>query len=638
MAAPTTSPVRPLVAKVKPIAGETLMSLIARACDANVFERPSQLISAAGFTGDPRFVAFTGMEATRGLSRLLKLDEAEIASRMHGPVTGFIEPDLVAWFGSAIESRFLERCVRRVGPAALALSAHHRAEWTIKALSFCPETFQELITHCPSCDQELGWWKTEGLARCEHCRARLDKVDSPCVSEERRPSARLAANLVSPDPAVRERAVDSLPDPFSGWSPAELFTAVVELGAAWEHPHANRRSPEAKALARGRLDSASARVLASGWNVLSAWPESLAELVRRAARLVEASEPNGSRALRDISLLGRHLDRRLPQTAFRSLLREQLGLAAHQAKTPIKLKLGLEVERADKSIMTLMEAASHSGISARLLKRLCPEGQGFAGGRGGQGGALRFHTQRVLSAARLMDDALSPAAAAARLGIPEYCLSALIRRKLVQTVDDPDVLRMKRLSFAVSSSGICDLRDRLAASKDEPSSVALRLDLTLAHRFAPAQWAQAFAGLLRREAGFSYYECIGDAPLTRCVYVDRDLMSACVNRTVRPRVPHRGIVTAQAAATLLGIGEPALFSLIHVKSLPASRTNGAWSILLKDLVAFDRRWILSSELDTRLWVGWRQLQEGKASELSDSSVRGWNRDETERFFGPAEPS
>ena len=640
MTAQTLSAVRPLVARVTPIAGETLMSLLVRACEANAFERPSQLLVEAGFTGDPRFVPFTGAGVAPSLARLLGVAEAEVSRRMHAPVAGEIEPTLVGWWGTALERRFLEARSRRVAPQALRTSTHHRAAWTVRALSFCPKTFQKLISSCPSCSGPLGWWKTCGGDRCEHCKARLAEAPSDSVPEELHAPLRQVTDLISPEEKRRRAAVEQLPVTFRSWNAGELFSAAVEFGAACEHPAANRRSPEAKALARGQLGEGSPKVLASGWRVLAGWPASLDELVARVAHEIVAHGGSQSLALRDVGLLGRHLDQRLPKTRFRRLVREHLGEATLKARAPIKFRLGIEDLREEREVLTITEAAKATGISREVLLRLCPDGEGFAGGRRGQGGALRFHADRLGRASRAFDDALLPASAAAALGVPEYCLLSFAKRRLITLVDDPDILRMKRTPFAVSQISIDRLAERFAHAKDDPSALGERLDLSLAHRFAPAVWAGVFVGLLRGRSGFSHLEEAREGHgLSRRIYADQELIEACAAEVNRPRLPRGMTVTAQTAALLLGVSLPPLLSLIDEEWLKAERGEGAWRVPLVTLAAFDRAYVLAPELAHRTH-GYSRLtaifSAPPEPAFQTRCIRGWERQKGERWHGLVE--
>ena len=374
--------------------------------------------------------------------------------------------------------------------------------------------------------------------------------------------------------------------------------------------------------------------------MLKGWPESLDALAERVARSLDGSADAPSLGLRDLGLLGRHLDTRLPQTRLRRLVREQLGGAALRARTPIKFRIGIEGVRDARAVLTITQAAKATGISRAVLLRLCPEGESFAGGRAGRGGALRFAAQRLMRSARVFDDALTPASAAALLGVPEYCMPALVIRRLVDAVDDGDILLMKRAPYTISRASIEALEARFARAQHDPSASPDRLDLSLAHHFSPAVWAGVLKSLSKGWRGFSHLEGSADeGPLTRRIYADRETVADLAAEVVRPRVPRGATVTAQAATLLLGISFPPFLSLIEDGHLPAERVDGAWRLKVADLANFDRDWIMAPELVHRTRGASRFLPHLSAPPepaFATTRIRAWPRPLGEQWHGLAE--
>ena len=59
---PSLSRISPLLARVAPIPGESLLSLVTRACEANVFRRQGGLLAFAGVAGAAAFAPFTALD------------------------------------------------------------------------------------------------------------------------------------------------------------------------------------------------------------------------------------------------------------------------------------------------------------------------------------------------------------------------------------------------------------------------------------------------------------------------------------------------------------------------------------------------------------------------------------------------
>ncbi|RYG86264.1 MAG: hypothetical protein EON59_10390, partial [Alphaproteobacteria bacterium] len=103
--------IQPLLGRCEPIAGESLMSLIARTSVASGFRNLSTVLSAIGVSSRPPFVPFTKLTAADAISGLLRVERAEVTSRMHGGTR-----DVVDWFGTPLRRSFIEATQRRYSP------------------------------------------------------------------------------------------------------------------------------------------------------------------------------------------------------------------------------------------------------------------------------------------------------------------------------------------------------------------------------------------------------------------------------------------------------------------------------------------------------------------------------------------
>ena len=668
-------PVLPLVARVTAIAGESLLSLAARACEANVIERPGELFSLLGKGGRPAFAAFTVGEHAPVLAKLLGVDDHEITERLHGRKADFVDPTFVHWFGTTLERRFLKAEPRRFAAAALRISNHHRAVWSVSALSFCPETFQELLSTCHECGRALGWAKTQGLIRCEHCRASLLEVDAPFVPDELRPKLKAVTDLISTDVAVRSAAAMRFPPPFCSWPPGEIFGAIVEFGVAWEHPTADRSSSIGRALIWGHPEVASTAALVSGHRLVTGWPGSLSELVARTYGALEhsatASKPL---ALKDLGLLVRHLDQRLPKTRLRSLLRHALPRALVDADAPVKLlSNGSGQSKKQDHLLTMAEAKARFGLSDPVLRRLCPEGECFRGGRGGRGGAWRFDSGRLAMAAAAYHDAVGTAGAAARLGAPAYTMSAFVRLSALEYVQDSDALRMLHGRQSITRSSLDDFTRRLGTATERPipgfvypqdraqsyleralsyrpgdsdpfsfditrSMIELALSVRvpalmgeslawlLVGEFSPNAWARAFQGVARgRVVLRRRYE--GDQPIASRLLVDAKSLRSWLARAPSTGRNVSAWVTGGEAALMLGVDLSMVGELIEAGHIPARKDAEEWRISVRQLRAFHAEYMPSAEYFQRAGSRQRPIFDLPDPAFSTRHGRVWRRAE-----------
>lgn len=142
------------------------------------------------------------------------------------------EPGHLDYYGTRLLSRHIDKERRRVAPAALSLSPHHRVAWSIGSLSYCAESWDLLIDRCPTCGHNLAWRTVREVHRCEACGFDLSKAATAQVPPECRLPLKFVADLVSHDPDVRDRAASILPDPFRRLSPSTIFDLTLAFGTA----------------------------------------------------------------------------------------------------------------------------------------------------------------------------------------------------------------------------------------------------------------------------------------------------------------------------------------------------------------------------------------------------------------------
>ena len=604
-----------LVARVGPIQGESLLSLVSRACRANAFTHLDGLFQIAGVQGKAAFAPFTAFDHSEALASLLSVSTSEIESRLHPAVLRDPDPTVVWWGGIKMERRFIEARRRRVAPAALETSPHHRLSWTHRGLAFCPETFQTLISACHRCGQPLGWNRTCGPDVCEHCRARLIEARPPFAEVDLRPHLDAAVQLIATDGAVRARALQRLPSVFHDWDPGEAFSAICELGAAWEHPGEGSASAARSAAAEGSFERLSPQVVASGYEVLAGWPDSLDALVLRDWSATCTADPQSSASLRHLGLLGRHIDARLPSTRFRALIRERLPMAAKAAGVPQKTSLGFEGVR---PTLTLTEAQRRFGVTKRVLSRLVPIGESCVSGRLGRGGVAALNPARLARAVEALRSGLEPPAAAAELGIPKYCLDAFIKRRLLRQVGDPDAALMAdgdglilRPSVEALSRALARIEPRTRWADAQP------LQRCLAHKFSPVSWSRAFEAILTGQLPVATFDSDRPGGLSDRVHTDPEDVDAFLAHIRLQTVPRAAIhVTADEAGLLLGISGIYVPELIEARVLPAARRGRSWAIPLSNVVYFDRSFVHSA---SSTWKACLQ-RGGRLSSIYDSAM------------------
>ncbi len=429
--------INPLFGVVGPIAGECLMSLMARAAVKNVFPRVRTMVREAGFDiPQPAFLPFTRNLSTEQLSQLLDVDPARIEAMMH-PALNHDKPlDKVNWYGTCLPRRLIS-VDRRFSPASFARSGHIRAVWQVRPITYCPESMEFLQTNCLHCGVEVGWRLCGGFHVCETCgrstrRGRPGKVEWPLRSK-----AKDVAELVSPDPEVRSAALQKLPYVFHDWEPGDAFVGAVELGLAFSFPNREQHKAMSKSCGGGDFSKFTVNHLVAGYQAMLEWPISLQNFLPTVI-----SEREGDLHMR-LGPFGKYfLYSNTYETAIGSLIREEVrNTLTNKDIIPFggnTIRAGW-MKRSDR--LTRNESGKQFDIEPKVVGKLAPNGHAVvrAGVKKGQ---VFYDPEKLGPSVAIYKSALSAHETTARLGVPAFCIEQLACRELVARIDDHDALIM----------------------------------------------------------------------------------------------------------------------------------------------------------------------------------------------------
>jgi hypothetical protein len=281
-----TSP-EPLAIAVHARAGESLIGLIARAARLNVLGTTKVILESAGMDLlHPGTVGQDIGSQTHLLAGQLGCDPSDILERCHPYLADPTGPSDVRWGSGALfrQDLIVER--RRISPATLETSDHHRADWMNLLLPFCPESLELLIDTCDSCDKPLGWRRAWGIGHCDdwRCRHRVGSTGR-FIPEELSAGYRSFARLVSADPLVRDNAARALDPSLASLPPAVLLNLLLHLGATFLSPRIRLHRGNVAKLQPETI----AAIGAKGTELLASWPDGL-----RTALAQEVSATSGA--------------------------------------------------------------------------------------------------------------------------------------------------------------------------------------------------------------------------------------------------------------------------------------------------------------------------------------------------------
>jgi hypothetical protein len=233
---PPNSAVRPQVPgavlfPVSPKPGESLHGYICRAAGFNFLDSPVTLLRQSGLDNFSELQRYI-------IPRLGKLGAC--LGQSHDGLASMASPRIARDSplrrinGLAVPQKAIIFQRRRVSPAALAISDHHRAIWMVSPIAYCAETWDVLIGECPNrdCGQVLGWHTRGGVDFCERCGFDLKLAEAPKVPPEFRDALSFIANLLDPDPMVQDLAAARAPRQLAGPAPWDLIELAIMLGRA----------------------------------------------------------------------------------------------------------------------------------------------------------------------------------------------------------------------------------------------------------------------------------------------------------------------------------------------------------------------------------------------------------------------
>lgn len=265
----------PVLWSVPPVGTEGLMSLVTRTKARNLLPSAHILLRqvGAGHANNPTSALILELDEDR-LAWILRQPVDEVARRRHPPrpEVGFVD-----FFGAAVRADEIIFRRRRFSPAALAISPHARAIWSLKTVPCCTETWEYLVDAC-ACGAVQRWQSADRLDRCDVCNAPLIQAPTGQVDPCLRDGLGLILGVIDPDEARRDAARSALPSSLSTWDGGhvlELALALMPLVPRAYTPRRRELPPQAE-------QAAHATALSQAADMVRAWPDSLLPALERA--------------------------------------------------------------------------------------------------------------------------------------------------------------------------------------------------------------------------------------------------------------------------------------------------------------------------------------------------------------------
>ena len=594
---------------LQPRPGESLTGFVARSCSENVIERTCHVLRTTGYRHlRAGSLPTLGAPYSEGLATALAVPIAEITRRLYRALPADeAGPPMLDFFGVPVRAAFIGTGGRRIAPAALVGSGndHHRAIWDIRPIGYCAESGTLLIDRCqnPACGAKLRWFEVRAIPLCESCGA--DQRDFPTtpVPEVDRDALKALADLLNPDPVVRDHARAGLPADLHSEDPGTLFELALTLSRFTLAPtrYAQPAAWKASEWPVERLAHAS--------RMLSGWPRSLCDMVsseRLRVPNVCCTTPLMALMLRltaDVSLLPR----------VRELLVSEFGwLLDHRPNYANRIR---EI-REHRDLVTAKEAARLLALKASQVRRLRE-----AGVLNGEtlSAKARVHApflrSDVIELRRALNQRVSPAEFFSMTGLRLPAVEQLLCLSVVKQYDHPAVsllypgIQLDRTSVDALVDRVRGLTKPLDSSETEQWLPLSRVMRVVGGQEKP--WGPLLKFVMENNFAFRSPDCDETSRLAD-LYVEPSLLSGlgtyfAFEKAAHPTFTFASHLTDEECCELLNCESRELYRLIRRRTLQVTEGRDKRRIVRHSADNFSRTAISSLEVIARVGLQPRQV-------------------------------
>ncbi|KQM20093.1 hypothetical protein ASE73_04935 [Sphingomonas sp. Leaf24] len=275
----------PVLLRVAPIAGESLMSLATRAAVRNVLPSSHVILEQVGAPHAQNPTAAIAPSLDRGLlAHILRVPLEEVVDRYHPSAN---DPGFIEFFGAAVRVDEMTFRRRRFSPASIGISPHVRALWSLMMVPCCTETWEYLVDAC-TCGTVQGWRQAWSLHRCDRCNTRLDRQPADVVDGPLRDGLGFLIGLLDPDRDRRDAARAMLPPALAEWDGGMAFELALALLPLSPTGYRLKRGAAIPSGDRSRYATA----VAEAAGLVRRWPDSLVPALQAAVATRSRSRAN----------------------------------------------------------------------------------------------------------------------------------------------------------------------------------------------------------------------------------------------------------------------------------------------------------------------------------------------------------
>lgn len=214
-------------------AGEGLRDASLRACHFNGHKSSTvvgELSAARTFRHLSAFISIADFAEVRRVCDVLgvRRDDANLRQLLSAGVVGGRE--FVSFFGQQIRRAHINHR-RRVSPRSLRKNNYQKAVWSIRPVTFDPDTMEMLMERCPACSQFFGWEMSRGVNFCDACgMVDLRDFPQPFVQSNDESALKSVCSLIDPE-SMAQSTGPFQNSPLGKEKKEDLFQLAVRIAA-----------------------------------------------------------------------------------------------------------------------------------------------------------------------------------------------------------------------------------------------------------------------------------------------------------------------------------------------------------------------------------------------------------------------
>jgi hypothetical protein len=290
------------------------------------------------------------------------------------------------------------------------------------------------------CDTKLGWLRTVGTVFCDKCTdgrglPNVDLRDFPqptslAADEE---AALFVTGLVDPDPERKAESRRLLPDPWSGFSNADLFETCIALASGLTLDPAVSANAQGRSKRREQFEKLTPELLALAGRAIIGGDDGFAKLCERYRAYME-KRPHLFGRRKELGPLASITYDKYIRPSIRDLLGGLIDDNMQFTCRDYALRKGKD---ADAAVLAIKTLSNNFGVRPDILRRLARSGLVPVVRAKDSRSPVRMALRDVLPLLPQMKDAIGEKEAAGMLGLPISVLPSLVDRGLIKRLEGP---------------------------------------------------------------------------------------------------------------------------------------------------------------------------------------------------------